>query len=133
MTPWLAVHETFQARILEWVAISFFRGSSLPRNQAWSCFHNSCLAGEFFYHWATYIYSCVRYKLTSICLSLYTHTHTHTHTYTYIHTHIYIFKIYVSPRRMWTYLMLVTSEELILVINIFSYCFHFFFCYSILP
>jgi len=27
------VHETLQARILEWVAFPFFRGSSQPRNQ----------------------------------------------------------------------------------------------------
>ena len=28
-----SVHEILQARILEWVAISFFRRSSLPRDQ----------------------------------------------------------------------------------------------------
>ena len=28
-----SVHGIFQARILEWVAISFYRGSSLPRDQ----------------------------------------------------------------------------------------------------
>ena len=28
-----SVHEIFQARVLEWVAISFSRGSSQPRNQ----------------------------------------------------------------------------------------------------
>ena len=27
-----SVHEIFQARVLEWVAISFFRGSSQPRD-----------------------------------------------------------------------------------------------------
>ena len=30
--PGSSVHEIFQARILEWVAISFFRGSSQPRD-----------------------------------------------------------------------------------------------------
>ena len=29
-------HGVFQARILEWVAISFSRGSSQPRDQTWS-------------------------------------------------------------------------------------------------
>ena len=29
------VHEIFQARVLEWVAISFSRGSSRPRDQTW--------------------------------------------------------------------------------------------------
>ena len=33
-----------QSRILQWVAISFSRGSSLPRDQAWV----SCIAGRFF-------------------------------------------------------------------------------------
>ena len=36
--PGSSVHEISQARILEWVAISFFRGSSWPRVQTWvSC------------------------------------------------------------------------------------------------
>ena len=32
----LSVHEIFQERILEWVAISYFRGSSRPRDQTCS-------------------------------------------------------------------------------------------------
>ena len=35
-------------RILEWVAISFSRGSSWPRNRTWV----SCTAGRFFTNWA---------------------------------------------------------------------------------
>ena len=42
--PGSSVHEIFQARILEWVAISFSRGSSGPRN--WT--RVSCTAGRFF-------------------------------------------------------------------------------------
>ena len=42
--PGSSVHEIFQARILEWVAISFSRGSSHSRDQI--CV--SCLAGWFF-------------------------------------------------------------------------------------
>ena len=42
--PGSSVHGIFQARILEWVAISFSRGSFQPRNQT----HVSCLAGRFF-------------------------------------------------------------------------------------
>jgi len=30
-----SVHEIFQARVLEWVAISFSRGSSQPRDRIW--------------------------------------------------------------------------------------------------
>ena len=32
-TPWFLAHRIFQARVLEWVAISFSRGSSWPRDQ----------------------------------------------------------------------------------------------------
>ena len=38
------VHEIFQARILEWVAFPFFRGSSQPRDQT----QVSCIAGRLF-------------------------------------------------------------------------------------
>ena len=33
--PGSSVHEILQARILEWVAISFSRGSSRPRDETW--------------------------------------------------------------------------------------------------
>ena len=33
--PGSSVHGIFQARILEWVAISFSRGSSWPKNRTW--------------------------------------------------------------------------------------------------
>ena len=39
-----SVHEIFQARILEWVAISFSRGSSQPRDRT----RVYCTAGRFF-------------------------------------------------------------------------------------
>ena len=38
------VHEVLQARILEWGAVPFSRGSSQPRNQTLV----SCIAGRFF-------------------------------------------------------------------------------------
>ena len=44
-----SVHGILQARILEWVAISFSRGSSWPRD--WTLV--SCIAGRFFTIWAT--------------------------------------------------------------------------------
>ena len=49
--PGSSVHEIFQARILEWVPISYSRGSSWPRD--WT--HTSCvssIAGRVFYQWA---------------------------------------------------------------------------------
>ena len=44
-----SVHGILQARILEWVATPFSRGSSQPRNRTWT----SCSAGGFFTIWAT--------------------------------------------------------------------------------
>ena len=44
-----SVHGIFQARVLEWIAISFSRGSSGPRNWTWV----SCIAGKCFTVWAT--------------------------------------------------------------------------------
>ena len=34
-TPWIVAHRIFQARVLEWVAISFSRVSSWPKDQTW--------------------------------------------------------------------------------------------------
>ena len=49
--PGSSVHGIFQARILEWIAISSSRGSSQPRNQTCiSCV--SCILGGFFICWA---------------------------------------------------------------------------------
>ena len=47
--PGSSVHRISQAKILEWVAISFSRGSSRLRDQTWV----SCIAGRFFTVWAT--------------------------------------------------------------------------------
>ena len=53
-TPWTVAHQAplsgiLQARILEWVAISFSRGSSWPRDQTQA----SRIAGRCFNLWAT--------------------------------------------------------------------------------
>ena len=47
--PGSSIHGIFQARILEWVAISFSGGSSQSRDQT----HVSCTAGRLFTVWAT--------------------------------------------------------------------------------
>ena len=44
-----SVHGIFQARVLEWIAISFSRGSSRPRNRTWV----SHTASRHFTVWAT--------------------------------------------------------------------------------
>ena len=45
-----SVHGIIQARILEWVAISFSRGYSQPMDQ--TCV--SCIGRQILYYWATY-------------------------------------------------------------------------------
>ena len=47
--PGSSVHGIFQARVLEWVAISFSRGSSQPRDQT----QVSSIADRYFTVWAT--------------------------------------------------------------------------------
>ena len=47
--PGSPVHVILQARILEWIAIPFFRGSSQPKDWA----RVSCIVGWFFTIWAT--------------------------------------------------------------------------------
>ena len=47
--PGSSVYRMLQARILEWVAVSFSMGSSWPRDWTWV----SCIAGRFFTVWAT--------------------------------------------------------------------------------
>ena len=49
LTVWSSVHGISQARTLEWVAISFSRGSSWPRDE--TCV--SCIGRQILYHWAT--------------------------------------------------------------------------------
>ena len=76
--PGSYVSRITQARKLEWVVISSFRGSSWPRDQT-----HFCTAGSFFtaeppespFIFYIYIY---------IYIYIYTHTHTYTHTYNLI-------------------------------------------------
>ena len=55
VTPWTVAHQAplsvgfSQARLLEWVAASYSRGSSHPRDQALS--HVSCTSRWVLYHW----------------------------------------------------------------------------------
>ena len=56
-----------QARILEWIAIPFFRGSSWSRDQT----QISCIAGKFFTIWATreapsIPYICINIRYLSV-------------------------------------------------------------------
>ena len=62
--PGSSVHGIFQARILKWVAISFSRRSSPPRDQTWV----SCIASRFFTNWSTWEALTYSYFLIKICL-----------------------------------------------------------------
>ena len=48
--PWSSVRGISQARILEWIAISYFKRSSQPRDQT----HVSCIGRWILYHRATW-------------------------------------------------------------------------------
>ena len=85
--PGSSVHGIFQARILQWVSMSFSRGSSPPMGR--NCI--SCITVRFFTHWATweaciYIYMCILYirmyidfmhMFIYVCMCVYMHIYTH--------------------------------------------------------
>ena len=69
--PGSSVHGILQERIVEWVAIPFFRESSRPRDQTWV----SCISGRFFTIWATREEYHIVYLKSAKTLSVLT-THT---------------------------------------------------------
>ena len=70
--PGSSAHGVLQARILEWVAVPFSRGSSQPRDRTHVCLHFSALVGRFFTTsttWeAPYVCVCV-----CVCVCVYDH------------------------------------------------------------
>ena len=66
--PGSSVHGILQARVPEWVAIPFSRGSFQPRDWTWV----PCIAGGFLNVWTT--------RETHGCLCVLSHTHRHTAT-----------------------------------------------------
>ena len=75
--PGSSVHGILQARILEWVAIHFSRGSSQPRDWTWV----SCIAGRFFTVWAIekpHILVIVQFSHSVVSNSLQPHELQHT-------------------------------------------------------
>ena len=104
-TPVSSVHGILQARILEWVTLSFSRGSCWPRVQILV----SCTTGRFFTVWATkealyihiHIYICVHiytiYTHIYMCVHIYT-----LYTYIYVCIYVYIYELKWSPlSRVW--------------------------------
>ena len=64
--PVSSVHGIFQAGILEWVAISFSRGSSWPRD--WTCIF--CIGRCILYHWIIITDAPVLCLVAQSCLTL---------------------------------------------------------------
>ena len=63
--PGFSVHGIFQARILEWVAISFSRGPSQPRDGTRvSCI--SCIGRQILYHFAIREAPCYNYSYVKV-------------------------------------------------------------------
>ena len=60
--PGSSIHEVFQARIVEWVAISYFRGSSSPRDQT----QVSGIAGRFFTIWASRVTTIHKFQINAV-------------------------------------------------------------------
>ena len=67
--PGSSVHGILQARILEWVAIRFFRGSSWPRDRT----QVSHIAGRYFIIWATWEAHGFVFTLFYFCSSCWGH------------------------------------------------------------
>ena len=97
------VHGILQARMLEWVAVLFSRGSSQPRDGT----QVSCIAGGFFTSWATRealrILEWAAYPFSGgssrpykplkkeAFLSYYSYTHEYVCVHIYIYIYIYIY------------------------------------------
>ena len=72
--PGFSVHGIFQARVLEWVAISFSRRSSLPRDWTWI----SCIVARPFTISTTREVLCISmymFMYVCVCLCIYTQKH----------------------------------------------------------
>ena len=75
-----SIHGIFQARVLEWIAISFSRGSSRPRNRT----RVSCIAGRRFTVWATREASNLTYDHLSL-----------RNRHRYVDTHVKVLLVYL--------------------------------------
>ena len=83
--PGSSVHGIFQARVLEWVAISFSRGSSWPRDRTLV----SCIACRCFTVWATR-----EAQIQKITYLLFTYK------YWKLHIKIYVLFIFIREKAM---------------------------------
>ena len=72
--PGFSIHEIFQARVLEWVAISYSRGSSQYRDWTYVSWV-SWIGRQILYHWATWEALCWHIKLTISLIFLLYHSY----------------------------------------------------------
>ena len=77
----------FQARILEGVAISFFKGSSWPRDR--NCFLGPLLVCTYTYNICILSLVVIIYTHIYTYICVYTHIYMYVYMYTYIYTHIH--------------------------------------------
>ena len=96
--PGSSIHGILQTRILEWVAISFSRGSSQPRDWTWVF----CIAGRFFTVWAT--------KKGHVCVWC---VYTHTHTYIWYIFGINLLMSILNCRKTWGRLNLKKRQKIL--------------------
>ena len=115
--PGSSVHGIFQARVLEWVAIYFSRGSSQPRDLTWvshivgRCFY--CLSYEGSTYFMVTEYIC-------ICMCVYIHTY----LYLSIYISIYIFMLFYERFPLISLLCSIYIQPIL-----WSFIFHFWnFC-----
>ena len=79
--PGFSVHGIFQARVLEWVAISSFRETSWD----WTCISCFCIGRQILYLFATWEAQIIYMEVLTQCLTYYRHfttvsCHCHPHS-----------------------------------------------------
>ena len=104
------VHGILQAKILEWVAYPFSRGSSQPRN--WTGV--SCITGRFFTNWAIReVHRRKRSHYTAspwglgLCGSLMWVRHTPIHTFYFYGSMSPLWYLNIMTERWWLYQLLI--------------------------
>ena len=84
--PASSIHGIFQARMLEWVAISFSRRSSWPRDWTWGLPHCRQMLSHLSHQGSRiksvkYLHTLENLNVNDLARVLHTHTQTHTHTH----------------------------------------------------
>ena len=118
-----SVHGIFQARVLEWIAISFSRGSSQPRNRT----RVSRIAGRRFTVWPTREYSntAARYIVSTkswvgICINMsLSHQNVLSTSIRYVFVHRFIWHILLS-----------THHSLDTLVHAYSYRYIYMYTYT---